>query len=378
MGTMKIPLSHKDYTVGWICALPLEMAAAKAMLDEVHPDLSSSVSDHNTYTLGTMSSHNIVIACLPLGVYGTTSAAIVASQMMSRFPSLRFSLMVGIGGGVPSRDTDIRLGDVVVSKPTKGFGGVVQYDYGKTIRGGRFERTGTLNKPSPLLLTVVNRLQADNLLKGCNLSQHLSRLAAMTSSHTSEFTYPGQEEDQLFRPDYDHMDPRRSCESCDHTQLVNRPVRSSTEPRIHYGLIASSNQVVKDGKTRDRLARQLGIICFEMEAAGLMDHFPCLVIRGISDYSDFHKNDQWQGYAAATAAAYSKELLAVVPPVEFVQTDPADVRSTAAAESSPMSPERSVYSGTFFSGGGPMFLGNQNAGRDINIRTGSHSRGSGF
>ncbi|GAB1207272.1 hypothetical protein APSETT445_005985 [Aspergillus pseudonomiae] len=87
---------------------------------------------------------------------------------------------------------------------------------------------------------------------------------------------------------------------------------------------------MKDAKTRDRLARQLGIICFEMEAAGLMDHFPCLVIRGISDYAEFHKNDQWHGYATATAAAYAKELLSVVPPVEVVETDPADVRSTAA------------------------------------------------
>ncbi|KAE8135104.1 hypothetical protein BDV38DRAFT_145027 [Aspergillus pseudotamarii] len=135
---------------------------------------------------------------------------------------------------------------------------------------------------------------------------------------------------------------------------------------------------MKDAKTRDRLARQLGIICFEMEAAGLMDHFPCLVIRGISNYAEFHKNDQWHGYATATAAAYAKELLSVVPPVEVVETDPADVRSTAASESSLMSPDRSVYSGTFFSGGGPMFLGNQNAGRDINIRTSSHSCDSTF
>ncbi|QRD90568.1 nucleoside phosphorylase [Aspergillus flavus] len=319
---MKAPLSHNDYTVGWICALPLEMAAAKAMLDEVHPDLSSSLGDHNTYTLGTVGSHNIVIA------------SIVASQMMPRFPSLRFSLMVGIGGGVPSRGADIRLGDVVVSNPTKGF---------------REVRTGTLNKPSQLLLTALNKHQANNLLNGCDLSKHISQSAIMTSSHTSEFTYQGQEEDKLFHPEYDHMAPRRSCESCDHTQLVNRPTRSSTEPRIHYGLIASCNQAMKDAKPRDRLARQLGIICLEMEAAGLVGHFPCLVIRGISDYAEFHKNDQWHGYAIATAAAYAKELLSVVLPVEVVGKDPADVRSTAASESSLMSPDRSKKIHTWLS-----------------------------
>lgn len=46
-----------------------------------------------------------------------------------------------------------------------------------------------------------------------------------------------------------------------------------------------------------------------MEAAGLMDNFPCLVIRGICDYADSHKNKRWQPYAAATAAAYAKDLL---------------------------------------------------------------------
>lgn len=77
-------------------------------------------------------------------------------------------------------------------------------------------------------------------------------------------------------------------------------------------LIASGNQVMKHGGTRDQLARELGILCFEMEAAGLMDNFPCLVVRGICDYADSHKNEQWQKYAAATAAAYAKELLSVI------------------------------------------------------------------
>jgi hypothetical protein len=57
-----------------------------------------------------------------------------------------------------------------------------------------------------------------------------------------------------------------------------------------------------------------------MEAAGLMDNFPCLVIRGICDYSDTHKKKNWQPYAAATAAAYAKELLGVIAPVQVDKT----------------------------------------------------------
>lgn len=64
---------------------------------------------------------------------------------------------------------------------------------------------------------------------------------------------------------------------------------------------------------RDKLADSHKIMCFEMEAAGLLQHFPCLVVRGICDYSDSHKNDDWHGYAAMSAAAYTKDLLNRIP-----------------------------------------------------------------
>ncbi|KAN0076274.1 hypothetical protein V8E54_006416 [Elaphomyces granulatus] len=72
----------------------------------------------------------------------------------------------------------------------------------------------------------------------------------------------------------------------------------SDEPQIHYGLLASGNQVMMHGETRDQLAKEHGMLCFEMEAAGLMNQLPCLVIREICDYSDAHKNKQWQSYSS--------------------------------------------------------------------------------
>jgi nucleoside phosphorylase len=95
-----------------------------------------------------------------------------------------------------------------------------------------------------------------------------------------------------------------------------RPERTEEEdnPTIHYGLIASANQLMKDATVRDKLVAEKDVLCFEMEAAGLMNQFPCLVIRGICDYSDSHKNKEWQGYAAMAAAAYAKDLLCRVPP----------------------------------------------------------------
>lgn len=101
----------------------------------------------------------------------------------------------------------------------------------------------------------------------------------------------------------------------DPSRIVKREPRDDDcdDPTIHYGLIASANQVMKDAQIRDKLAEEHDVLCFEMEAAGLMNIFPCLVIRGICDYSDTHKNKQWQGYAAMTAAAYAKDLLCRAP-----------------------------------------------------------------
>src|SRR5579862_7772562 len=102
------------------------------------------------------------------------------------------------------------------------------------------------------------------------------------------------------------------CEVCDKAFLVQRPARKDFTLKIHYGNIASGNEVMKHGPTRDRIAEEDGVICFKMEAAGLMDRFQCLVIRGICDYADSHDNKIWQPYAAAMAAAAARELLGFV------------------------------------------------------------------
>ena len=104
------------YTVGWICAITTELVAAQAFLDEKHegPEYVS-LNDDNIYTLGKIGKHNVVIAVLPDGEYGIASAASVARDMLHSFPNIRLGLMVGIGGGAPSKNHDIRLGDIVVS-----------------------------------------------------------------------------------------------------------------------------------------------------------------------------------------------------------------------------------------------------------------------
>ncbi|KAK1451474.1 hypothetical protein CMEL01_06048 [Colletotrichum melonis] len=309
-GQTLVKLSHEAYTVGWVCALPLEMAAAQAMLDCTHEPLDMNSNDSNVYTFGGIGPHNIVIACLPSGQYGTNSAAVVANNMLWSFPSINIGLMVGIGGGVPGK-VDIRLGDVVVSNPTGDSSGVVQYDFGKAVNEGRFERIGSLNKPPQSVLAAVSKLRANHEGRKSQIPAILVDMETR-NPEMREFSYRNVGEDRLFEASYEHSG--ETCDNCDRSKLIPRGLRPTRNPSIHYGIIASGNQVMKHAKTRDRLAKELGSICFEMEAAGLMDNFPCLVIRGICDYSDSHKAKRWQKYAAATAAAYAKELLLITPP----------------------------------------------------------------
>lgn len=312
-----MPLSHRDYTVACICPMGVELAPVQAILDQRHPSLLTE-RGQNSYTLGEMAGHNLVIAVLP--EIGTNSAATVATQLLNDFPSIRFGLLVGIGGGIPDQDNviDIRLGDVVVSKPTNTFGGVVQYDMGKETQNG-FERTGTLNKPPAVLRSAVQQLVAQHELEESQIPKYLSKMVETFPKMKEKYGHPGAEQDQLFRASHDHQGGI-TCSRCDGLEVVERRRRANTSPYIHYGTIGSANKVVKNAAERDALKQvDLNIICVEMEAAGLMDSFPCLVIRGICDYADSHKNKQWQPYAAATAAGYMKELLSIIAPQDVVK-----------------------------------------------------------
>ncbi|CAG8006604.1 unnamed protein product [Penicillium salamii] len=305
-----------NYTVGWICAFPIEYVAAQEFLDEEH-DKPSFVSpnDANDYTLGRIGEHNVVIAVLPDGEYGTASAASVATNMLISFHNIRIGLMVGIGGGVPSENHDIRLGDVVVGAPRGGERSVLQYDFSTSIQDQSFWHTGSLNQPPAILRAAIAGIQTQYKRKGHKLEEAINGIFGNNIRLRRRFKRPEPITDRLFLPEVIHH--QADCAMCavDPSTLVLRSERTDDEdnPAIHYGLIASGNQLMKDALIRDRLAAEKDVLCFEMEAAGLMNDFPCLVIRGICDYSDSHKSKEWQGYAAMTAAAYTKDLLYRIP-----------------------------------------------------------------
>ncbi|GMG10115.1 unnamed protein product [Aspergillus oryzae] len=290
-------LTQNDYLVGWICALPLEAAVATALLDEEHPPLDQDPGDMNAYTLGRIGRHNIVIGCLPLGTIGESPATAVAKDMLRSFPNIKIGFMVGIGGGAPgpaseNPEDDIKLGDIVVSKPGPGHG---------------------RSTPTQALRPDAKRCSS--------LPRQVADMGKKYPRKCQEWKYQGVENDQLFVESFRHPDIDRSCKDihCAESEdrLVSRKPRRSTDPVVHCGLIASGNQVMRDAVTREKLRKKHGVLCFEVEAAGLSNNFPCLVVRGICDYSDSHKNKRWQPYAAAVSAAFTKELLQFIPVVQL-------------------------------------------------------------
>ncbi|THC91604.1 hypothetical protein EYZ11_008926 [Aspergillus tanneri] len=318
MPSLKALETRNLYNVGWIAALPLERAAAMAILDEKHEkplDFVQPHNDTNSYSWGCIGEHNVVIASLAAGKYGMTSAAATALPMLASFPQIRIGLLVGIGAGIArlEKGRDIRLGDVAVSQPHGNSGGVIQYDLFKAKSGNQQKNVAFLNSPPEVLLRALGNLQAQHILEPPKVLEYLEEMMTRYPRLAKQgYVHQGVENDRLFK-------------TSDSTEEIQREPRDSTDPEIHYGIIASGNTLFKDATYRDKILEVIGdeCICFEMEAAGLMNNFPCIVIRGICDYADSHKSDRWQRYAAATAAAYAKDLLAFVPSQDLQKTQKA-------------------------------------------------------
>ncbi|KAM3430849.1 hypothetical protein NHJ13734_007557 [Beauveria thailandica] len=318
------------YSIVWIAAIQVELTAASAMLDEEHKpprDFNQNESDENKYIWGRIDKHNIVVAFLPAGSPGSNSAATTVARFRSSLPHIKFGVLVGIAGAIPrttvlgdklqiDKKRDVRLGDVVVGNPCGDTPGVVQYDMGKSNQGKEWERTGSLNQPPDRLLSVVQFLMSRRDKVLAQMQTFMDELIEKEPSWEEEFKHQGAAHDRLFKSSYVHRTQSLDCSNCDASQEISRPERRSTFPTVHYGVILSGNQVMKNALERDAIAESISphCICFEMEAAGIVLQLPCLVIRGMCDYADSHKNDVWQYYAAATAAAYAKTLICHVEP----------------------------------------------------------------
>ncbi|KXJ87912.1 hypothetical protein Micbo1qcDRAFT_151471 [Microdochium bolleyi] len=313
-------LSHDDYTIAWICALYLELEVSRLIFDEEHASLPAHEGDDNSYILGRIAEHNVVMTALPV-IYGKVNAANVARDLKRSFPNIRATLMVGIGGGAPL-EADLYLGDVVVGTR------VMEYDLGRALEHGNFEVTAIPKLPATILLSAVTNLRSKH-----GPSQLSPRALEVSRTRLSRYSRPSTP-DILFQASYSHSSGAKTCTDCDRARLQPRRRRPTDDFLVHYGGVASGDSINRDVRKRDTIARRLDIMCFEMEAAGIMDSLACLPIRGICDYSDSHKNKDWQGYAAATAASYARELLETIAPLAGDTRIPLIARESSKIESS--------------------------------------------
>ncbi|KAJ3544429.1 hypothetical protein NM208_g3059 [Fusarium decemcellulare] len=318
---MSLPTNVKqlDFLIGWVCVLEKEFNAAMDILDEKYgtnydANFVPGNGDRNEYHLGRIGGHNVVINCPQSGTSGLLKAFQTATSMKSTFSAIRFVLLVGIGGGAPSEKTDIRLGDVVLGTA------VIPYKQGKLTDVG-FKPTGHKLQPPQELLTAVTRLR--HSLRGETTLEYMID-EAVRQGDGLQAMYSRPSDDRLLLSDALHQDKMCDCiqpRLGDVSKLVTRPMRPPGRlVETHCGIIGSADQVLKNAIERDRLASKEDIICFEMEAAAVMQSTRSITVRGISDYSDGHKNDAWHDYAALAAAVCAKELLKSLPPALVAQS----------------------------------------------------------
>lgn len=289
--------------IGIITALPKEYAAVKQLLKNSEEIQIPGAGAGRRYIQGEIPARSggkhSVILCL--ADMGNNQASSRATLLLEHFPDLDSIIMVGIAGGIPNpgkTEEHVRLGDIVISDRK----GVIQYDFIKETLEENKDRHPP-RPPSAVLLEGV-RLQEAEELEG---KQPWLEFIA------SALLPPGEE-----RPS---AETDILVSSSEPTTQIEHPLdkkRKPGEPRVFTGPIASANRLLKNPLTRDRLRDCFGVKAVEMEGSGIADatwnhEKGYLVVRGICDYCDANKNDLWQPYAAAVAAAYTRALLESMP-----------------------------------------------------------------
>ena len=366
-----LPQSRDDFKFAIICGLIAEYDAVLGVLDllwDEGSDLGKANNDTNTYKVGMIGKHNVVVVKVP--DMGKIAAASVTANFKTSYPEVKLGLVVGICGGVPIIPTDegpadVIIGDIMIST------GVIQYDYGQQHTNEvsmKDTLEDNLGRPNPEIRAFLETIKSQQDRKDLkqNTNRHLAKLLSdFEKKNYTGWKYPGVAKDVLYPPTYRHKhhepgacpictlchnDNDKICKDalklpcadvkCDITQQVDRKrLREFKEdvanegseessaskehpleegklnrlirPRfeIYFGRIASGDLVMKSSRHRDNIASDHKVIAFEMEGAGIWDNFPTIIIKGVCDYADSHKGHEFRKFSAASAAACMKAIL---------------------------------------------------------------------
>lgn len=298
-------LAKSEYkpNIGIITALPHELTAVIETIYDIRletfrkPDEIYQEYHHGTIKCDSGGIHKIVVA---LTGKGNNKAAVLATNLINKYPTIREILMVGVAAGVPNvrnANEHVRLGDIVISDEH----GVIQYDFIKQITK-LIHYDPPARPPSHTWLTrVTNHLAL--MKKKPRYWSYLDKILANLD---------------VSRP---KIGPLRDCPWTCSRKAIRQPTYNRTyqkRPRILVGPIASSNTVLKSARVRDKLRDVFKVKAIEMEASGIAEATwqagkGYLVVRGICDFANDDKNKKWQPYAAAAAAAFTLDLIKTMP-----------------------------------------------------------------
>jgi nucleoside phosphorylase len=335
MATMSDPpATRNSFQIAVICALPEERDAVEnAMTRDYKGEghvYGKAQGDDNHYTTGELGRKPVVLAT-PRNM-GTINTSHLVVNMRHSFPNLVCVLVVGIAGGAPFRydkqtdmwsDSGIHLGDVIVSTQ------VIGYDFGAELDDSFRRKTAVedvLPRAPTLISTFLNGLKTG---KSKAFKRVLDKTNADLQAWGSEYERPMPETDRVYPSTYRHKHQDQAvcvtCQQCTewHDSVCDRAlnthcgslgcvpsrINERRDTRIHFGRVASGNAVMKSAHRRDKLIQQEGCIAFEMEGAGTWDVFGTIVVKGVVDYADSHKNKIWRAYPAARAALCAKALI---------------------------------------------------------------------
>ncbi|KAL8369289.1 hypothetical protein RB599_010557 [Gaeumannomyces hyphopodioides] len=331
------PTDRSGFHLAIICALGTESDAVRLLFDDIYEEkYGRETGDTNTYTTGRIGNHAVVLLLLP-GM-GMEASAAGARSLQSSYINIKLALIVGVCGGLPQiRGRDAFLGDVIVSKS------IVNHDFGRQYPDKFVVRSteDTLGQTNcdirGLLKLLEGKDELDRLQKKARANLVILQAAATAADREwgTNYSPPTDATDRMFRADYEHSHHREDCDDCDadpprfcerasklscdeagcktgrcaprQNRQQERPVE--LVPQVFMGRVACGNAVMKSGKHRDAVAKEHDVIAFEMEGVGAWKEVPCIVVKGICDYADSHKNKEWQDFAAATAASVAAAIL---------------------------------------------------------------------
>ncbi|KAF9882693.1 hypothetical protein FE257_005520 [Aspergillus nanangensis] len=350
------PRHRHEFGIAIICALGLESDAVEILFDHFWDEgFGKAPGDQNSYRAGVIGKHNVVLAYMPQ--MGKGPAATVSAHLRSSFENINLALLVGVCGGVPEGAySSIFLGDIVISES------ITNYDYGRRLPDGFVSK-------EPAWTPNFRVTSFLRLLRGWKGRRDLERRMRhhhdVLQGRDNKYGQPQTRRDRLFASSYRHKHYHpQSCIACstdqpckeaqdstcnelkcDPDQCIKRsrpnPSKLSLEDldqqiNIHFGGVASGDTVMKSGEDRDITAKQHDAIAFEMEGAGVYPSLQCIIVKGVCDYADSHKEKSWQPFAAGIAAACMKAML------EQLDTSP----GTVHPESYRISPSPQAFDST--------------------------------